>query len=197
VQNIDNTSSVAFLCLEIGSIACGYLALNAATASEDIRVLEASPVGSRFVILMMGQEKSLRSAVECVREQLDGGAPEMIVDVELISNFDPRVSEALFALAQEPLQEALVIVETQSVSGCLHLAQALVAGHGLSPIEIRLQRSSSGGAYGFFTGSTAACGPAVADARTRLETELRQGRVVLVENPSKVFRSYFQITGSD
>ncbi len=181
--------------MEIASIANGYQVLNIATSGNGTRVLDASPVGTRFLILMQGGAAELREVQSRVQEMFDGIEALMRVDMELLVEVDARVTEAVFALAQVPLHESLVVVETSSVSGCLQAAQTLVNGHGLVPIEIRIQRSSSGGAYGFFTGSQASCAPAVADVRTKLSAELRQGRVELIERPTKEFRSFFQISG--
>jgi hypothetical protein len=192
---MDSSFLSSLLCIEIGSIAYGYQVLNVATSNSKARVLEASPVGTKFLILMQGNETVLHDVYQRVHEMFDGIEPDQRVDAELVRAIDPRVKEALFALAQTPIHEALVIVETSTVSACLSAAQALVAGHGLVPIEIRIQRSSSGGAYGFFTGSRSLCAPAVVDVRTRLATGLRQGRVESVENPTGEFRAFFQISG--
>lgn len=191
MQKLDSS----LLCMEIISIAHGYRALNAATSDGRARVLEASPVGSGFLILMSGSERDLRGSLERVRALFDGASPGLLVDAELISSVADGVKESLFALSETRIGETLVVVETETVSGCLHLAQALVGEHGLLPIEVRIQRSSSGGAYGFFTGTGALAGPAVVDARAKLEASVRTGRAELIESPTPVLRSYFQISG--
>lgn len=189
----------SLLCLEIASVAAGYLALNAATIdgglAAPIRILEAAPVGSRFLVLAVGSESDLRGALNRARTIFDENEPHIVIDAEVIVDFDQRVNEALYALSQESVAESLVVVETRTVSGILHVAQTLVAAHGLKAIEIRIQRSSTGGAYGFFTGTTEACAPGATDARARLSAAVREGRVEVIDNPSATLRSYFDITG--
>lgn len=189
----------SLLCLELGSIAAGYLSLNAATQgaglASPLRILEATPIGARFLILALGAEAELRAALDRVRALFDEKEPSIVIDAEIISEVDQRVNDALYALSQALLGESLVVVETANVSGILAVAQAMVEGHGLEPIEIRIQRSSTGGAYGFFTGSKEASAPAASDARARLTAAVRKGRVEVIDNPSSTFRSFFDITG--
>jgi len=192
---MDSSLHSSLLCLEIASIAYGYQVLNVATSHCKTRVLDASPVGAKFLILMQGNEPPLREILKRVQESFDGIEPQLRVDAELIDMIDPRVCEATFALAQTPIEEALVIIETSSICACLSAAQTLVVDHGLIPIEIRIQRSSSGGAHGFFTGSRSHCAQAAADMRTKFASGLRPGRVELIDQPSSEFRAFFQITG--
>jgi len=163
--------------------------------ASPLRVLEATPVGARFLVLALGAESDLREALARARSLFDEKEPSIVIDAEVINDFDQRVNDALYALSQAPLGESLAVVETASVSGILHVGQAMVEGHGLEPIEIRIQRSSTGGAYGFFTGSRDACAAAAEDARAKLNAAVRKGRIEVIDNPSTTFRSFFDITG--
>jgi microcompartment protein CcmL/EutN len=192
-----NKLDTSLVCIEFGSIALGYRALKAMTDTADTktwRVLDASPTGARFMILALGETQALHDAVQKARASLDG-AIDMLVDTAFIKNPSTAVTDAIFALSQVSLDEALVIVECSTVSGCLQAAQTLVKGHGLKPIELRIQRSSTGGAYGFFTGRVSECQPAAEDARIGMRDDLRQGHVEILESSSEMFRSFFELNG--
>ncbi len=177
-------------CLETNSIAFGYRVLGEVAAMSHSRILEASPSGRGFFILLTGARDDLSSVVHEVRHRLD---PNSWVDSEVVESKDPRVLEALYALPQESLAESLVVVECETISGCLAAAVTLVEGHGLAPIELRIQRSTSGGAYGFFTGSAQQCGPAAEEIRHKLAASGRKGRVEVIDRPSKAFRAFFEL----
>jgi hypothetical protein len=185
----------SLLVFDIASIAFGYRALNELTGAGALRILEATPLGARFMILAQGEPSVLKVGSEKIRALVDGGDPAVIADTELIENLDPRVSEALYSLSEAQLEKGLVIVECDSVSGCLSSAQTLVKGHGLRAIEIKVQRSSTAGAYGLFTGSAHACMAGAEDVRSRLKAAIRQGRIEVVTNPSLEFKRYFQLSG--
>jgi hypothetical protein len=207
VNNVDssrihsnkNSQQQSLLCLEIGSVASGYVALNVVTdkslvsADTSFRLLEASPVGPRFLILALGSESSLRKALQAVREKFDQIEPSIVVDAEILVNIQQPILDAVYALSEKMLTDALVVVETSSVSGCLHAAQTLSTGHGLEAIEIRIHRTSTGGAYGFFTGAVDKCHPAASDVQAKLKATVRVGRVEVIESPSKTLRQYFSV----
>jgi hypothetical protein len=192
-----NNLDTSFVCIEIASIALGYRALKTMTDTAEAqtwRILDASAVGARFMILALGETKALQDATQKARASLDG-ALGMLVDTAMIRNLSPQVADAIFALSQVALEEALVVVECATVSGCLEAAQTLVNEHGLKAIEIRIQRASTGGAYGFFTGKTEVCGSAAEAARTHMRDDLRQGRIEVLESASTQFRSFFNLIG--
>lgn len=186
MKKVDN----AIACLEISSIAFGYRVLSEVSSAPKTRILEASPCGSKFLILMTGERDDLNRAVSEVRQK---SSPGSWIDSEVIEAKDQRVIEAFFALPQEPIAESLVVLECGTVSGCLAVATLLVEKHGLSPIEIRVQRSSTGGAYGFFTGSADKCAAALEDARKELSSSGRKGQVELIDQPPKAFREFFEL----
>lgn len=196
MKNIDSSPYHSLACLEVASIAFGYRALKALTDNSDssrVRILDASPAGSRFMILALGETDALTAAIRRARASFDGAEPDLVIDVELIEGVHASVREAIFALPQVPLEDSLVVIECATVSGCLSAAQTLVSGHGLKTIELRVLRSSSGGAYGFFTGPKSTCASAAADALARAKTALRQARIEVIEAPSNEFRSFFEL----
>lgn len=180
---------------EIGSVVLGYRALDALTRKNGVRVLEASVAGGgRFLIIAQGEETTLRLAMSEMRESADGVGSQAVVDFELITDVHRSVPEALYALAQEPLEEALIVVECETVSGLLASAQALVHSHKMKAIELKVHRSSRGG-YGFFTGRQAECAAAVVDVEGRLRVAMRKGAIAAIEKPAPAFREFFNFSG--
>lgn len=181
--------------IEIGSVVLGYRALDALTRQNGVRVLEASVAGEgRLLIIAQGEETTLRLALNEMRESADGVGSQAVVDFELIADVDRSVPEALYALAQVPLEEALIVVECETVSGLLASAQALVHSHGMKAIELKVHRSSRGG-FGFFTGPLSESAAAVVDVEGRLRVAMRKGAAAVIEKPAPAFREFFNFSG--
>ena len=191
-----NTAKTGFLIIEIKSIAIGYRVLQLVSKDNDVRVLEASPAGDRFILLITGAPETLELRAREAKESLDANDKRIWIDQELITDCAPEIVEAFYHLPQVEAGEALIIVETETVSGLLASADSLVRGYGLKVIEIKIKRTG-GGAYGFFTGSSKDCAPGAAEIRTRLKRLMREGRAELIEKLSPTFRSQFNLSGSE
>lgn len=180
----------SLLVLETAKLTNGLVAHETiAHESKDIRILEASVVGEgRFVILATGTVPELEAAAKAVRAKLD--PEEGTLDQELIEKPSRSLFECALALTQQRIEESLVVIETETVSACFAIVQTLIDNHGLKPIELRIRRSGRG-AHGYLTGSTAACGPAAEEARTRLRSAFRIGAVEWFEQPSAALRAQF------
>lgn len=179
--------------IEIRSMALGYRVLDSILRLTEARVLELAPAGERLLIFLTGRKNELDEAIKSVRKQLSPADSSLWVDSETIETESPLIQEALFSLSQVSLGESLVIVEGSTVSRVLATAHALVDEGSLKPIEIRVQRSSTGGAYGFFTGSAKDC----RDAVSSLGQTLKNGvRIELIDHPSKGLREYFSLEAS-
>lgn len=189
MKNIDSFLA----CVEVNSIAFGYSVLAKIAGVPGVRILEGSPAGARFVILALSERDDLKRTLSDARAALDGPDASMWLDTEICEG--GVVAEGLYALPVAPLSEALVVVEAESVSGLIASADTLVHGHGLSLIELKILRSSTGGAYGFFTGAIDACRAGAEAARARLRDAVRKGRVEVIENLSPEFRRHFELGG--
>ena len=165
------------LALEAPSITAGFKILNTLT---NVKLLDAEPVGAgRFLILARGTSSELRTFSKDV------------FDAEIIEAIDQRVLDAVFSLAPNSLDEALVVAETETTPAMFGLAQLLVTRHGLRAIEIKIRKSGLGGCYGYFTGSRTACESAASDARTDLTSKMRKGAVEVFDRPNEHVRSLF------
>lgn len=188
-------SDTSILSLDLASrtpIAFGYRALELLTRRDDVRILEASPAGGgTFLILAAGEERTLQELMIEFRRTLDGASPDLVNDHELLGGASTLLLEALYSLTGEALDESLVVIECQTISALLSISNLLIEAHALKPIEIKVHRGPNSGGYAFFTGSSAACGPAAEDARTHLRASLRVGAVEVIEAPSAEFRRHF------
>ena len=170
------------LVLEASSIVSGYRILNALPST--ISVLDAEPTGGgRFLILLRGESAELHN--------IEKIAKDFGVGHELIAKIEQPVLDAVYSLASSALDESLIIIETETVGAMLSLAQTLATQHHVRAVEIRIRKSGSSGAYGYFTGTKKNCAPAAEDCRTRLKKSLREGDVEIFEEPNASIRSLF------
>jgi hypothetical protein len=185
----------ALLSLELKSISVGYRCLQKMTTVESLRVLEASPCGDRFFILVAGPHQDLETALTAARESLDSTERDLWLDAELIKDCESSVAEAVYHLPQVVTEEVLLIAECGSISGLLATAQSLVHAHEIEVIEIKIKRAG-GGAYGFFTGAKSVCAPAAEEARTKLKRAIRTGHIEVIEEMTTKFRGHFNLSGN-
>lgn len=183
------------LSLEVRSVALGYRALDALTRSRDLRVLDASPVGSRFLILLLGPIRDLEAGMQQVRAIFDGRDDNWIEDEALLVSPSQEILDGFFALTQAELKESLVVVDTATVSGVLCVLPTLLEQPEMKLIDFRVQRSSSGGAYAFITGPLSLARAAAEAARARLRETRRAGHIEVLEQPSEELRRFFHIEG--
>ena len=182
--------------IEVKSVATGYRALDMLTKAGVKYILEAAPVGGGvFMILVEGGESDLRSSIQTLRSSLENGGLISIVDSEVIEGAASEVLASAYSLAQQKLQESLVVVECQTISGLLSSLREMEMDHGLCLIETKIYRSGQAGGYGFATGPSLACASAVVDIRARLQNSMQQGTLEVIDQPVANFRSYFNLSG--
>jgi hypothetical protein len=190
-----NNLDTSLLCLEINSLGMGYRALNLATQESTIRVLEAAPAADRFLILLLSTSQKLHEVLKNIRQTVDGAGAAEILDWEIVEKIDPGVLEGIYSLTQNELGESLIVAECATVSSLLSVAQALTMDGGLKLIELKIKRAAPGGAWGFFTGSTAEAEPAAEKIRTLFQTKMRKGKIDVITAPNESFRSFFNFSG--
>jgi hypothetical protein len=189
------TLDTSLLSLEIASVASGYKALQLATRgapADGVRIIDASLACNRFLILATGESEALKTVVDQVKTGLEASKHDQLLDVEIVEKASEKILEALHSLAQTPLQEALIVAECESVSALTSVAQELISGHGLEVIELKIRRSGTGGAYGFFTGASARCIAGAEDVRSRLKNSMRVARIEVIESMSTEFKRFFE-----
>lgn len=191
-----NTSGMALASFDFSSIAFGYKALDVVTRANGASVLEASPSGNgRFLIICSGPSDALQAVVNQLRSEFDGAMPEVLVDHALVSGGVEPMKEAIYSLAQVALDDSLVVVECETVSGLLAVAEHMLEIHQMKAIELKIHRGGASGGYGFFTGESAKAAVGAEDARASLRKTLRKGHVELIDRPSNAFREFFNFSG--
>lgn len=188
-------SLMPLLSLEMKSIGSGYRALNELTRKSQVRILDASPLASGFLILATGSVQDLKETISNVLLPDQGLSSENIIDHELIEQFSKANLDALYSLAQIGLDESLAIVEFSTVTDLLRAAHLLTSTHSLLPIELKIFRSAQGGGYGFFTGKSDKVKVGVAEIQKMISGKKMEGRVEEIHQPSEIFRSYFNLSG--
>jgi hypothetical protein len=188
MKNLDST----LLCLEIDSTALGYRVLKSISDPAGIRILEASQVGKRFVILALGETNVLNERLKFVEAELVEVRGEVAFRSALIEKIPTQVVEAVYNLPSQQAEESLIVVEADSVGELLSIARTLIDESRLSVIEIRIHRDGTG-AHGVFTGSVSGC----RDALTQAKRQIVSGRVELIENLSSSFRRFFNLSGEE
>ncbi len=173
------------LVLEATSVAAGFRILNSLPADRSLRLLDAEPTGGgHFLILLRGLTSSLSALAKLNRD--------LLIDHELIENIHQDVLDATYSLAAPKLEESLIVLETETATAILSLAQTLTVEHSLKPIEIRVRKSGAAGAYAYFTGSTEQCALATEDARTRLKRTMRKGAAEFLNSPNQIVRQLLE-----
>jgi microcompartment protein CcmL/EutN len=204
-------SDKSLFILETKTIVSGYRALDVATRQQGVRVLEASPCGGgKFLLIAKGSAQVLASCRLAILTDLMPSGE--VVDSEIVSLASEEIEKAFYSLQQQPLEESLLVIESNTLAGLLYFADEFVGRLGLMPIEIKVQRSSIGSAYGFFTGSSDQCRAATAvtmvvptagttDTGLSAAGQVVVGSVartitsIVINQPAESFRSFFNISG--
>lgn len=187
------TLSGDLLVFEAPSVVTGFSAL-AALPNEGLHLIDASPSGGgRFLILVKGDHKLLQAAQKAMRDAIvDEVGYDEPLDHELVEKANGKVLEAAYSLLPQQLGESLVVIETETVSAMFAAAQVFVEHQKLTPLEIKIRKTGSQGAYGFFTGPAAQCGLAAEDVRTRFKNAVREARILVFDQPNAAIKSLFE-----
>lgn len=191
-----NKVDTSVLCCDLRSVAAGYRVLDVLTRFESVRILEASPIGvGRFIIISQGEREKLEDRQRTLHSLIEGFVESPLVDQDLLHDVHESLLEGLYSLAQVSLEESLIVMECETVSGLLSIGHELTRAHELKPIELKIHRGGASGGFGFFTGKSEACAPAAEFIRAKLGHDLRRGQVELIDNPTKDFRRFFNLNG--
>ena len=187
------TLSGDLLVFEAPSVVMGFRAL-AALPDEGLQLIDASPSGGgRFVILVKGDGKLLHATQKAMRDAIvDEVGFDEPVDHELIEKANGAVLEAAYSLLPQKLGEALIVIETETVSAMFAAAQVFVEHQKLQPLEIKIRKTGAQGAYGFFTGAASQCALAAEDVRTRFKNAVREAKISVFEQPNSAIKSLFE-----
>lgn len=187
------TLSGDLLVFEAPSVVAGFRAL-AALNETDLQIIDASPAGGgRFLILIKGPASLLQSALKAMREAIieEVGFDDP-VDHELVEKANGAILEAAYSLLPQKLSGSLLVIETETVSAMFAASQVFVENQKLTPLEIKIRKTGSAGAYGFFTGSPEQCILAAEDVRTRFRNAVREAKIETFDKPNGAIRALFE-----
>lgn len=142
----------AIALFEFESVAYGIAAGDAMVKRAPLELLRSGTVQpGRYLVLIGGGEGEVEEALSAGR---DAGGSALLDVVHL-----PRVHEDVFAALQgrrkPEMSDALGIVETRTVAGAIHAADAALKGVSVSLIELRLADGLGGKGIILLTGTVA------------------------------------------
>ncbi len=139
----------ALALLEFSSIAAGILAADAMVKRAMLDVIHAGTVQpGRFLILVGGAVAEVEEALKAGQES----APDVLNDHIFLAGVHPDVVHALSGKRFRRTDDALGIIETNSVPAAISAADKGVKGAQVSLIEVRLADGLNGKGLVFFSG---------------------------------------------
>jgi len=142
----------ALALLEFSSIAAGIQAADAMVKRAPIDVIKAGTVQpGKYLVLIGGQVADVGESLNAGREV--GGAATL--DFVFLPHVHPEVVEAVGGGRVAQANDALGIVETNTVAAAIHAADAGVKGAEVRLVEVRLADGLGGKGLVFFSGVVA------------------------------------------
>jgi microcompartment protein CcmL/EutN len=142
----------ALLLLELGSIARGYVALDAMAKRAVVEVLHAEPITpGKYWIALHGGEAELDEALVAGLEATGGHR----VDHALLPYAHPALMAAVAAgggVRQGAPEDAVGVIELSSLSAAVRAADAALKGAAVNLVDLHLGRGIGGKGTVVFTG---------------------------------------------
>jgi hypothetical protein len=193
---MDKKLDSALGCFEVSNLTLGYKVLDAITRENHLRILEASAVSSQaFLILIEASAEKLKMVDHRIAEVVSVYGKEGLRDCEILPKVSQHLLPAYYSLLQQKLEESLLVLETETISGALFLANHLLEKDRLKIIELKVMRGSQGKCLAFFTGSREACDAGDQDIAALLKRTVRAGTVEVIHDPKPAFREFFNLSG--
>jgi microcompartment protein CcmL/EutN len=140
----------AIALLEINSIANGIVTADAMTKKAPVSVLKSGTVhNGKFLILVGG---SVAAVEEAYTEGLNT-ASDFILDKVFLPRVHEQVSESILGKRRQCNQEALAIIEMNTVASNLYASDAAVKGAYVNILELRVADDIGGKAFTLFNGT--------------------------------------------
>jgi microcompartment protein CcmL/EutN len=153
-------------CIELNSIARGYVVADAMLKAADVKILFNRTIcPGKFMVMVSGDVASINAAVAT---GLEVGAGEVVDDL-IIANVHPDVFPAISGSRIIERSAALGIVETFSVAAIVEAADAAVKAANIELLEVHMAMAIGGKGFVTFTGDVAAVQAAVDAAVERIK----------------------------
>jgi hypothetical protein len=177
-------SEKSALSFETKSMAQGYALVNEISAIKDLKILEASTVSpGKMFVLLNGSDVAIQAA----QNKLSEGHTEILA-AQSWKCLSESVLEALYGLNKTPVAEAIVVVETDSMTTAINCAQQ-ATDIGLDVVEIRSSRGLAGKALSIVTGDRGNC----EKLQSKIEKEESTLCTRIIHPVNTEFRSFFEI----
>lgn len=159
-------------CIELNSIARGYVVADAMLKAADVAILFNRTIcPGKFMVMVSGDVAAINAAVAA---GLQVGAGDVVDDL-IIANVHPDVFPAISGSRLVEHSAALGIVETFSVAAIVEAADAAVKAANIELLEVHMAMAIGGKGFVTLTGDVAAVQAAVDAAVERIK-----GKGVLV-----------------
>jgi|GEM_PF-6599335 len=169
--------------LLLKTIGASHRALNRAGALPELEVLESGPMGHRAQMLVQGSPQLVHQFVTETRStDLDRSL--------ILHPISDVVMQAYLGLVTEPLQEVVMVIETDFVGELLSFAEA-AHQNGWAILDLRQLRSGSSPGHLILSGSTKALNSEWLKDLKRLHDN-----ITILENLSPGYRDFWSLKPS-
>ncbi|MEC4725586.1 BMC domain-containing protein [Shewanella sp. D64] len=169
-------------CLEVNSIARGYLVADAMLKAANVEILFNRTIcPGKFMVMVSGDVSAVKASVEA---GLFVGGGDIIDDL-IISNVHPDVFPAISGTRVVEETGALGIIETFSVSAIVEAADAAVKAANIELLGVHMAMAIGGKGYITLTGDIASVTAAIEAAAERIKSKGVLVAKVVIPNPSK------------
>jgi len=169
-------------CLEVNSIARGYLVADAMLKAANVEMLFNRTIcPGKFMVMVSGDVSAVNVAVEA---GLSIGGGDIIDDL-IIANVHPDVFPAISGTRDVEQTGALGIIETFSVAAIIEAADAAVKAANVELLAVHMAMAIGGKGYFTLTGDIASVTTAIEAAAERIKTKGVLVAKVVIPHPSK------------
>lgn len=169
-------------CIELNSIARGYLVADAMLKSANVEILFNRTIcPGKFMVMVSGDVAAINAAVE-TGLRVGGGE---VVDDLILANVHPDVFPAIAGTRVVEHTAALGIVETFSVAAIVEAADAAVKAANIELLEVHMAMAIGGKGFVTLTGDVAAVQAAVEAAADRIRDKGVLVDKVVIAQPRK------------
>jgi hypothetical protein len=160
------------------SIGAGYFALNSAAATENLEVVEFSPLGAQSQILVLGAHQKVKEFIVELRTA-------EIIRSTIVANFNEQILKNYLSLETCNQKKFTLILEANFVGDLFQSASELVK-LGLSIVDFRVFRTTGSPGHVILTGEE------VRVATQWISAQQRENlQIMLIEDLCEGFRQFF------
>lgn len=174
--------SNSIACIELNSIARGYLVADAMLKAANVDMLFNRTIcPGKFMVMVGGDVAAVNAALE-TGLRVGGGE---VVDDLLIANVHPDVFPAISGTRMVEQTGALGVIETFSVAAIIEAADAAVKAANIELLEVHMAMAIGGKGFVTLTGDVASVQAAVDAAAQCIKGKGVLVEKVVIPQPSK------------